>query len=197
MFNFKQWKLNRRIKKIKAMQANRIHNQPDDLTLKKEIAMYFDLADRYKKLRSHKKFPFADLMLVECYRNAASLDDAEAHYRLGQRFIEEGKFRANLNADGVFNSQENLNSCKEVFNEAHVHLLAAERLNHALAKRLRGLSIINGWGVEADKDTGFELVVASIEQEGSWEKVPQIFAEIGLNKPEFFSAIMQRQRTVR
>lgn len=49
-------------------------------------------------------------------------------------------------------------------------------------------------GVESDKNTGFELVVDSIEQEGSWDKIPQIFASMGLNKPEFFSAIMQRRK---
>ncbi|HAT9519670.1 TPA: hypothetical protein JBC96_14495, partial [Legionella pneumophila subsp. pneumophila] len=57
-----------------------------------------------------------------------------------------------------------------------------------------GLCIINGWGVESDKNAGFELVVDSIEQEGSWDKIPQIFASMGLNKPEFFSAIMQRRK---
>ena len=29
----------------------------------------------------------------------------------------------------------------------------------------------------------------AIELEQSWDKVPQIFASIGLNKPEFFSAL--------
>lgn len=196
MFNFKQWKINGIIKKIKAMQANRVHNQPDDVTLKKEIAYYYDLADRYTKLLRHKKFPYAHIMLVECYRNAASLDDAEAHYRLGCMFVEEGKFRENLVQQGVFNSEDNINRCKQLFADAHKHLGQGERLGHVLAKRLKGLCIINGWGVESNKDAGFELVVASIEQEGSWDKVPQIFAEIGLNKPEFFSAIMQRKKNV-
>lgn len=195
MFNFKQWKLNRLVKKIKAMQANRVHNQPNDTTLKKEVDLYFELANRCKKLLRHKKFPYAHIMLIECYRSAASLDSAQAHYLLGQMFVEEGKHRKNLHQQGVFNSQENVNTCKHLFDQAHVHLLAAERLGHVLAKRLRGLSIINGWGVEANKDAGFELVVASIEQEGSWDKVPQIFAEIGLNKPEFFEAIMQKKKS--
>lgn len=194
MFNFKQWKINRLIKKIKAMQANRIHNQPDDVTLKKEINLYYELAERYNKLKTNKKFPYAQLMVIECYRNAAALDNAEAHYRIAHLFIEEGKYRIYLHDQGVFYSQENVNTAKSLFDEAQHHLIAAEKLNHILAKRLRGVSIINGWGVEANKDQGLELVVASIEQEGSWDKVPQIFAEIGLNKPEFFTAIMQRKK---
>ena len=45
--------------------------------------------------------------------------------------------------------------------------------------------------MELDKKVGFELIVESIEQENSWDKVPQIFASMGLNKPEFFSALTQ------
>ena len=35
----------------------------------------------------------------------------------------------------------------------------------------------------------FDVNGKSIEIEQSWDKVPQIFASIGLNKPEFFSAL--------
>lgn len=178
------------------MQANRIHNQPDDLTLKKEVGLYYDLAERYNQLKSDKKFPYAALMMVECYRNAAALENAEAHYRLGKIFIEEGKYRMGIYDQGIFYSPENVNTAKLLFDEAQHHLIAAEKLNHTLAKRLRGLCLINGWGLEANKDAGFELIVTSIEQEGSWDKVPQIFAEIGLNKPEFFAAIMQKKKGV-
>lgn len=194
MLLFKRWKIKGMIKKIKSLKANRVHNQPGDAILRKEIALYFELADLYKKLHCHKKFPYANVMMIECYRSAADLDDAEAHYRLATIFVDEAKFRFNLHAEGVFTSEANLTRCRQLFEQGHMHLLAAEKLNHVLAKRLRGLCIINGWGVDVDKDAGFELVVASIDQEGSWDKVPQIFAEIGLNKPEFFAAIMQRKK---
>ncbi len=176
------------------MQFNRINNQPVDEQLKREILYYFELATLYKKLKNNKKYPYAEVMIIECYRAAASLDDSSAHYQLGQVFLEEAKYRQNLQNEGIFSSDANLKRAQQLFEEALVHLLAAETLGHIAAKRLRGLCLINGWGVVEDKNAGFELVVASIEQEGSWDKVPQIFAAIGLNKPEFFAAIMQRRK---
>ncbi|KTD73330.1 hypothetical protein [Legionella tucsonensis] len=195
MAYLKRWQIRRIIKKIKAMQANRVNNQPGDEMLKKEIAYYFELASIYSKLKGNKKFPYAQLMYMECYRAAAMLDDAEANYQLGQMILEEAKFRQNLEKEGVFKSEPNLKKCNQLFEEAHAYLLAAIALNHIAAKRLRGLSFINGWGLEADKKTGFELIVASIEEEGAWDRVPQIFASMGLNKPEFFSQIMQRRKS--
>ena len=191
----KRWKIKRLIKKIKAMQANRVNNQPGDEVLKKEISYYFELAELYKKLIKKKKFPFARLMYMECYRTAATLDDAEANYRLGQMTLEEAKYRDNLEKEGIFKSEPNLKKCKQLYEEAHAYLLVAMNLGHIEAKRLRGLCFINGWGLDADKKTGFELIVASIEQEGAWDRVPQIFASMGLNKPEFFSAIMQHRKS--
>lgn len=176
------------------MQTNRINNQPGDEVLKREILYYFELASIYKKLTHNKKYPYARLMLIECYRAAAELDDSSAHFQLGQMFLEEARYRQKLKLEGVFNSSGNLKSMQQLFEEALAHLLAADQLGHIAAKRLRGLCFINGWGVVEDKNAGFELVVASIEQEGSWDKVPQIFAAIGLNKPEFFAAIMQRRK---
>ncbi|HAT8317192.1 TPA: hypothetical protein JBJ69_10365 [Legionella pneumophila] len=194
MFIFKRWKIRKITKRIKAMQANRVSNQPGDEVLKKEILYYFELATIFKKLKNHKKYPYAEIMMIECYRAAANLDDSAANFQLGQIFLDEAKYRQKLDNEGIFNSQANLKRAQQLFDEAHVHLIAAEKLGHVGAKRLRGLCIINGWGVESDKNAGFELVVDSIEQEGSWDKIPQIFASMGLNKPEFFSAIMQRRK---
>jgi hypothetical protein len=194
MFSFARWKMKRITKKIKSMQLNRINNQPSDEQVKREVSYYFDLAKRYKKRLTKKRFPFAEVMMIECYKGAANLNDSAAHYILGQHFLNEGKFRQTLEIESVFNSQENQFRCSSSFEQAHAHLLAAEKLGHIEAKRLRGLAIINGWGQTADKNTGFELVVDSIEQEGSWARVPQIFAAMGLNKPEFFAAIMQRRK---
>lgn len=194
MFYLNQWKIKRLGKKIKSLQLARLSAQPNDLQLKKERACYYELAAMYKKLARSKKYPYAHIAEVECYKAAADLDDADAHHQVGQLVLNEAKFREQLGVEGVFNSQANIKRCAQLYEEAHAHLLAAEQLGHVQAKRLRGLAIINGWGAPIDKDAGFELVVSSIEQEGSWDKVPQIFAAMGLNKPEFFAAIMQRRK---
>lgn len=195
MCYMKRWKIRRIVKKIRAMQANRVNNQPGDEVLKKEISYYFELADLYKSLIGKKKFPFARLMQMECYRSAAALDDAEANYQLGRFLLDAAKFRDNLEKEGVFKSEANLKKCTQLYVEAHAYLLVAMTLGHIAAKRLRGLCFINGWGLEADKKAGFELIVASIEQEGSWDRVPQIFASMGLNKPEFFAEIMHHRKS--
>ena len=190
----KRMKINRLIKKIKGMQQSRLHNQPTSEALLKEVAAYHRLADIYKGLLGRKKWPFARTCMLAAYRASAMLDDAIAQYLLGKYLLEEAKFRESLQQDGVFASESNENQVQILYRDAHAFLLAAEKLNHIQARRLHGLCYINAWGVPADKDCGFELVVESIEQENSWAKVPQIFKEIGLNKPEFFSALMQRRK---
>jgi hypothetical protein len=122
------------------------------------------------------------------------LESADAHFQVGELLLEEARFRQGLFQESLLNSPANQKHAKDLFDEAHAHLKASEKLGSFSAKRLRGLCIINGWGVPSDKATGFELVVSSIEQEGSWDRVTQIFEAIGLNKPEFFSAIMQRKK---
>lgn len=195
MFNFKQMKLKRLHKKIKALKANRLAEQPSDTALKKEIAYYFDLALVYEHLKSSKQFPFAQIARVEAYRAAADLGDAKAHHILGEQFLEEAKFRHQVQGEAIIDNDSNEQLMNQAYKLAHLHLEMASKLGHIHAKRLLGLCYINAWGVAADKEKGFELVVASIEQEGSWDQVPQIFESIGLNKPEFFAAIMKRKGT--
>jgi len=193
MHFFKKFKIKRLTKKIKSLQQSRIHNQASDEALKNEIALYHTLAGIYESLRGKKKFPFAHLMTRACYRASSTLDDSSAQYILGKDLLEEAKFRENLQVDEVFVSSSNERHMKELYDEALAYLEAAEQLNHIEAKRLHGLCYINGWGVPSDKKRGFDLVVASIDEENSWDKVPQIFASLGLNKPEFFSALTQRR----
>jgi hypothetical protein len=190
---FKRYKIKRLTKKLKAMQTNRIHNQPRDEVLAKEIALYQELGRLYSSLIGHKQHPQAAVMVTACLRSAADLDDSTSQYQLGDKFLQEAKFRDELQREELFASPGNERQMKRLYDEALVYLQNAEKLGHSKAKRLHGLCYINGWGVEANKDKGFELVVESIEQENSWEQVPQIFAEIGLNKPEFFSALMKRR----
>ena len=193
MWSLTGFKIKSLTKKLKSMQQSRIHSQPNDEVLKKEIAGYHKLAGIYRSLYGRKKYPFAREMVLECYRAAATIDDAAAQYTLGKALLDEAKFREELQVNEVFASSSNAREVIQLFEEAHAYLLAAEQLNHIESKRLRGLCYINGWGVEADKKTGFDLIVESIEQENSWDKVPQIFASMGLNKPEFFSALTQKR----
>ena len=189
----KRFKIKRLTKKLKAMQQARIHNQPRDEVITKEVNYYHELAAIYNTAIGHKSYPFASEMVVACLRAAASLDDSAAQYQLGSQLLEEAKFREQLQLEGLFASPGNERQMQQLYEEAHAYLQAADKLGHVQAKRLRGLCYINGWGISSDKDKGFELVVASIDQENSWDKVPQIFAAIGLNKPEFFSAIMKHR----
>ncbi|ASQ45870.1 SEL1-like repeat protein [Legionella clemsonensis] len=192
---FKRYKIRRLTKKLKAMQQNRIHNQPPDEILAKEIGYYHELATIYKSLIGHKKYPYAADMVIACLRAAGNLDDANAQYEVAKTLLDEAKFRERLQLEGLFANPSNERQMKQLYEEALVYLQSAEKLGHVLAKRLHGLCYINGWGVSSDKEKGFELVVASIEQENSWDRVPQIFASIGLNKPEFFAAIMKHRKT--
>lgn len=175
------------------MQQSRVHNPSSEDALQKEKAGYFKLAEIYKSLCGKKKYPFAQDMILECYRAASTIDDPAAQFLLGKKLLDEAKFRDDLQINEVFSSPSNERQMKQLYEEAHAYLIAAEKLQHIEAKRLRGLCYINGWGVEADKKKGFELIVDSIEQENSWDKVPQIFASMGLNKPEFFSALTQHR----
>lgn len=189
----KRIKINRLLKKIKVMQQSRVLNLPSDEVLAKEIACYHQLAGIYTSLHGNKKCPFAREMLLAVYRTSSMLNDATAQYLLGKNLLEEAKVREHLQSEGVLASEKNDRQMHECYFDAHAYLLSAQKLGHIQAKRLSGLCYINGWGVPVDKNTGFELVVESIEQENSWARVPQIFKEIGLNKPEFFSALTQRR----
>ena len=187
----KRFKMNRLSKKLRVMQQSRLHNQPSAEMLQKEIAGYHRLAALYQSVYGKKKYPFAHQMVLECYRAAASIDDSASQYLLGKALLDEAIFRDDLQKKGLFASSINERYITQLYEEAHAYLLAAEQLKHIEAKRLRGLCYINGWGVAEDKKVGFELIVASIEQENSWDRVPKIFASLGLNKPEFFSALTQ------
>ena len=189
MFSFKRFKIKRLSKKAKSLKQSRIHSQPSEEAIKKEIAIYYNLASIFEKKIGSKKWPHARDMVLECYRSAASLDDANAQYKIAEEVIKEGQHRKQLQNEELFASTANEKRMNLLFEEGLAYLKAAENLGHTKAKRLHGLCYINGWGVEQDKKQGFDLVVESIDKENSWDKVPQIFAEIGLNKPEFFSQL--------
>ncbi len=193
MILFKRYKVKSLTKKLKTMQQSRLHSQPSDEILAKEKAICHQLSTLYGCLKKNKKVPFANEMVWECLRAATDLDDSEAQFKLAGRLLDEAKFREQLQQEGVFASVSNERQVHQLYEEALAYLRAAEQLGHVGAKRLDGLCYINGWGVEVDREKGFDLVVDSIAMENSWDKVPQIFASIGLNKPEFFAALTKHR----
>lgn len=191
MFSWKRFKINCLIKKLTTMQRNRIHNPASDELLRKEIEGYHELAGMYQKLEGHRKFPFAREAKLASYRAAAMVDDIKAQFILGKTLLDEAKIRQGWEEQALFASQSNVRTMTQLYEEALAFLEAAEKHQHIEAKRLRGLCYINGWGVAQDQKKGFEMIVDSIQQENSWDKVPQIFASLGLNKPEFFNQLTQ------
>jgi hypothetical protein len=191
MIWLKKYKIKSISKKLKAMQQYRLLNQPKDEVIAKEIKLYWNLSEIYQKLIGNKKFPFAEQMVQESLRAAASLDDTAAQFDLANQLIEEAKFRDQLEAEKIFSSPGNQRQIKQLYEEAHAYLQAAKKAGSAKAKRLQGICYIHGWGLEQNRDKGFELVIASIEQENCWDKIPEIFASIANKDPELFSALMK------
>lgn len=192
MFSLKQRKINRLTKKATTLYKHRQNNKVNDSAINKEIAIYLALAKLYDKLSFNKKFPNARDYAIECYRAAAGLNNVEALYIIGKRLLEQAKFKVNLDHT-LYTSKSHEKYANLLFDEAYAFLEAAEDAGHTLAKRLRGLAFINGWGVSADKEKGFQLVVDSIEMENKWDQATKIFEELGLNKPEFFTALMNHK----
>lgn len=176
-------------KKAAAMMRHRQSNAVSDVVLQKEVALYYKIARIYDKYKRHKKFPYGRECALEAYRAAAGLNDVNAQYTVGQRLLENGKFW-----DTFHNTAYECNAHKkyatDAYTEAFVYLDAAEASGHALAKRLKGLAYINGWGKPKDSEHGYSLVVDSIDLENSWGRATKIFEELHLNKSDFFSSIM-------
>jgi hypothetical protein len=185
----KKWQIKLCTKKIKAFQNAREHSQPSEEQLVKERKLYEKIVKLYSAVKKKKKFPFANVMILEAYRKASEIEDRDAQYKLAIHCIEEAKFRQAVQQEHVFASSLNEKKMKDLFAEGLSYLISAENLGHILAKRLHGLCYINAWGVSENREKGFAMVVESIDLEKSWDKVPQIFASIGLNKPEFFAAL--------
>ncbi len=190
---FKKRKIKKTLKQLKSMQQYRTLNQPSDKVIGKEILAYHGLAAIYQSLQGHVQFPFAREQKLACYRAAAALNDEKGQYLLGKELVEEANTRKALQEGEIFASQSNERYMNLLYEEAHGFLLEAEKHRHIQAQRLRGLCYINGWGVPVDKNQGFDLIIASIEQENSWDRVQKVFAAIGINKPEFFSELFQHR----
>lgn len=160
-----------------------------------EIKANLDLAKFYDLHLHNKKFPNAEDNANEYYRAAGNLGDPNALYIFGKRRLDKARFWDEW-LQGVYGLPIHKNYASQYYNEAFEYFKKAEESGSPLALRLHGLAYIHGWGVPQDKETGFKMVVQSIDEENAWDRATEIFKEIGLNTPDFFSSIMaikQRQ----
>lgn len=191
---FTRMKIRSLSKKAMALFKNRQNNAVSEADEKREIAIYLELAKLYDQSIYNKKIHNAKEYALECYRAAGSLNDINSQYIVAERLMENGKFWSKMK-NSLFACSAHSNYAENAFKESFVYLQSAEEKGHPLAKRLHGLAYIHGWGVDIDEDKGFKLVVDSIEQENAWDRATEIFKELGLNKPEFFSSIMSMRKS--
>lgn len=163
------------------------------VNINNETKILKQLGEFYFKHRFNKSLPHADVLAVEYYRAAANLNDAEAQYILGKSRLELGRFWQTWR-DGAYGEELHQAYADTCFKEAFENLNHADKNGYPLAKRLYGLAYINGWGMPVDQERGFQLVVDSIEEAKAWDKATEIFQQLGLNKPEFFSTMMQLRK---
>jgi TPR repeat protein len=182
-----RFKIKRLKKKLERLYAARVETGKGQLD--EEIATYFTLANVYKK---KKRLDPEKIYQLECYRAAAHLGDANAQYLCAKALLEKARFWDGWTKT-IFGQKIHQKYADNLFSEALSYLIESEEQGHPLAKRLHGLSYIRGWGVEKNDDQGFKLIIASIEQEGAWDRATKIFEDLGLNTPEFFSKLVSHQ----
>ncbi|HBB53508.1 MAG TPA: hypothetical protein DCZ80_06365 [Legionellales bacterium] len=191
----KKLKEKRLIKKIKSLVMQRKLNQVSDKQLQEELKLYHELATLYGKLvGKHKAYPYALEMQVSAYRNAATLEDPVAYFWLGQEFLKHAKACEEWQNNEVLASELNQQQKDFYYSQSYRYLELASVTNTE-ALRVMGLCHIHGWGVAVDRQKGFSLIVDSINRDNSWDKLPEIFSKIGLNKPEFLSELIRYRTT--
>lgn len=190
---FNEWKIKKLKKKLKVLRHNRQFEQQPDTLIAKEVDLYLKLAEIYSSLAQNKTFPNARVSEQECYRAAAALNDGKANFLIAKALLDEGRYRLELQEEAILDNDYNKSHMEQLFSEAHAYLKAGDKLNNIAAKRHRGLCYINAWGVSKDTEKGLELFVESINQEGSWDKLSEIFKIYGIDKPEYFNAVMSKK----
>jgi TPR repeat protein len=180
-------------KKLSKMQQFRQSHDVDDAKIQNEIKYELKLHDLYQKLIGKKKHPFAQMLAVESWRAAAQLNHVPSMYELGNFYLKMAQCRENLEQEKIFSSAENQRAMKDAYLQAHTFLEAAQKMGHLDAMLLYGLCFIFGWGMPIDQNKGYQLVIESIDKKQCWGKLPQLFAPMGLNKSEFFEALIKRQ----
>lgn len=182
-------KIRKLTKKIDQLYGNRQSNAVNDAMLGREVGLYYQLAGLYDKHQFDRDFPHAANQALENYRMAASMSDIKAQCIVGQRLMDRGRFWVGLKGT-IYQCEQHETYADQFFTEAVVFLKSAHEQDYTLATRLLGVCYVNGWGVESDVENGGKLIVDSIEKEGAWSKASEIFAELGLNKSEFFAKFM-------
>lgn len=185
----------RKLNSLKA-KVQKLHEQREQgisVDVSQEIDACTQLAKFYEKHYFDKGLPHAEIYAFECYRAAAVLGSAQAQYVCGQRLFEKAQFWEQW-SNSIFGQTIHRKYAQEYYDEAFTYLQEAENSGHALAKRLRGLAFVKGFGVPKDVDKGFILIVESIDQENAWDRVTKIFVDLGLNSPEFFSMLVTHRK---
>ncbi|CAM4412357.1 MAG: hypothetical protein LEGION0398_MBIBDBAK_00308 [Legionellaceae bacterium] len=190
MVFFKKIKLAGLLKRVKKLHAMR--EQGKGTGFQEEIAALIELAQLYDQYKFNKYFPNAETLAIEYYRAAASLDAPKAQYILSQRLFDKAKFYEQWSHNN-YGSSIHQKYAFAYYEEAFNYLKESEKSGYALAKRYHGLCYINGWGVDKNLETGFQMIIDSIEMEKAWDKVTKILDELGLNSPEFFNSIMRQK----
>jgi len=186
------FKIKRLKKRLTVLYRTRQAGSVNDQQLKREVDTYHKLADVYDKHRFNKHFPHAKEMALENHRAAAEMGDSKSQYTVGQRLMDDGRFWMELN-DEIYQHDSHKAYATAFFEEAFRYLNTAHEQGNFLATRLMGVAYVNGWGVEMDVDQGAKYLVDSINAEKSWDRVSQIFSDLGLNNPEFFTKFMSMQ----
>ncbi len=193
MIFFKKIKLNRLRKSVGFLCENRLTNDVSDTILQKEITSYKKIGRIYDAMYRSKKFPYVREMAIESYRLAADLGDVEGMRTVGERLLEFGKFWERMEGTLYYNEVHDTYK-RHYFDEAFLYLNTANDLDDVISKRLLGLSYINAWGVESDVDRGLTFIIESLDIDNAWARSSKIFAELGLDKPEFFTKLMSMKR---
>ena len=186
----KKWQEKRLLKKIKQYQLLRNHNQVTQEQINHEIKLLHMLSDFYHKNRKKKYYPYALQMQENAFRLAAQLGDVGSQLWLGQNLLNHARAREACQPAEVLANADNQKKMDDLYFQAHVYLEQAAK-SSVEAQRMLGLCSIHGWGKPMDRKKGFSLIVESINREDSWDKLPEIFSKIGLNKPEFLKELIK------
>lgn len=159
-----------------------------------EIQLQYELAQFYEEHKYDSDVPNAEIHAFECYRSAALLGDTKAQYLCGKKLLEKGRFWDGM-AQSMYGCQAHNKYAYEAYKEGLSYLETAENNGYTPAKRLRGLAFMQGWGLPKDYDLGFNLVVASIDEEKAWDKAKDILQGIGLDPQEFFAKLAAKKKS--
>jgi hypothetical protein len=191
MFSWiKKWKERKMLKKLKSLAQVRINNQVSQEQVNLEIKLLNQLGQFYLKNRKLKIYPYASQMFENALRIAAQIGDDNAQLTLGKELLNQAKSRVVWQTEEVLANKDNQAKIDDLFFQAHVFLQEASKKS-VEAQRMLGLCSIHGWGEPIDRKKGFSLIVESINREDSWDRLPEIFSKMGLNKPEFLKELIK------